>query len=416
MRYSYFILFACILTFSTVQAQRLATLEVALPNPSTGLQVPVEIDLDAITFVHDSLLQLVQVNGNQRTPVPYQIDRKEKRTLHWLIESSDSKLKKHVFELIKGNRQTAKSNEMKSAIADGALTIQGENKNLLRYQYETLYPPKGIDSVFGRGAFIHPLWSPRGQVLTRIQPPDHYHHYGIWNPWTRVLFQGDTVDFWNLNAKQGTVRFAHFLTKVDGPVFSEYEALHEHVALKKDGIDIITMNEIQSVRVYRPSENYYMIDFNIQMACADESPVLLLEYRYGGFGWRTTEQWHKDNSEVITSEGKNRKNADGSTARWCIVQGEVDKDYAGVVMMSYPGNYNHPEPLRIWPESMYNRGDMFANFATTKNTDWKLNPGQRYTLKYRLLVFNDRYTKDKAEQAWQYFSKPAQVTIKMNQN
>lgn len=411
MRYA-FVVFLTVFTFSSLHAQRLATLEITLPSSSAVMQIPVQVNLDEITFVHDSLLNLVAVNGNKRTPVPHQIDHGDHRTLHWIIESSDSKIRQHVFEVTQGDLSNIKATQLKAASSNGSLTIQHGDKKLMRYQYETLYPPKGVDSVFGRSAFIHPLWSPHGQVLTRIQPADHYHHYGIWNPWTRVLFRGDTIDFWNLYEKQGTVRFANFLSQINGPVFSEYEALHEHVAFKENGAEEVALHEVQSVRVYRPSQNYYLIDFDIQMSCASEDPVLLLEYRYGGFGWRTTEQWHKGNSEVITSEGKTRKDADGSTARWCIVQGEVDQAYAGVVMMSYPGNYNHPEPLRIWPESMYNRGDMFVNFATTKNTDWKLNPGQRHTLKYRLLVFNDKFTKEKAEQAWQYYSSPAKVSIR----
>jgi hypothetical protein len=148
--------------------------------------------------------------------------------------------------------------------------------------------------------------------------------------------------------------------------------------------------------------------------CATESPFLILEYRYAGLGWRATEQWNDDNSEVLTSEGKTRADADGSLARWCIVQGEVDGDYAGVVMMSYPTNYNHPEPLRIWPPKMNNRGDVFANFCPTKNLDWLLNPGQRYVLKYRFLVYNGRMAKEKAESAWQYYTKSPKITVKMN--
>jgi hypothetical protein len=114
---------------------------------------------------------------------------------------------------------------------------------------------------------------------------------------------------------------------------------------------------------------------------------------------------------VLTSEGKTRKDADGSTARWCIVQGEIDNDYAGVVMMSYPTNYNFPEPLRIWPENQYDRGDMFANFCPTKNMDWLINPRKNYSLKYRLLVFNGRIDKEKAESAWQYFAYPPKVNV-----
>ena len=93
------------------------------------------------------------------------------------------------------------------------------------------------------------------------------------------------------------------------------------------------------------NKDYFIVDFNIQMNCADESPVKLLEYRYAGLGWRTTEKWDNKNSMVLTSEGKTRKDADGTKARWCIVQGEIDNDYAGVVMMSFPTNYNYPEPL-----------------------------------------------------------------------
>ena len=108
---------------------------------------------------------------------------------------------------------------------------------------------------------------------------------------------------------------------------------------------------------------------------------------------------------MLTSEGKNRKEADGTNAKWFIVQGALDNDYGGAAMMSYPSNYNYPEPLRIWPENS-NNGEMFAMFAPTKNKDWLLKPGQTYTLKYRFVVFNGNLTKEKAESAWNYFVTP----------
>jgi hypothetical protein len=295
---------------------------------------------------------------------------------------------------------------------DGALTIRSGNNNLLRYQFGMVYPPKGVDSAFKRNGFIHPLWTPHGQVLTRIQPPDHYHHYGIWNPWTHVLYKNDTVDFWNIGGKKGTVRFAGFDAVNKGPVTAGFDAKHDHVVLKKDGSEEVALKEIQSVRIYQPEpgSDYYITDIDIKMKCATNNPVKLLEYRYGGLGWRTTEVWDRNNSEVITSEGKSRKDADGSKATWCIVQGALGNDYGGVLMMSHPANYNHPEPLRIWPENQYNRGDMFANFSPTKDKDWLLEPGKTYTLKYRLLVFNGKLTKEKAAEAWQQF-----VNTKPNQ-
>jgi hypothetical protein len=292
------------------------------------------------------------------------------------------------------------------------LTFQFKGKNLLRYVHALTYPPAGVDSAYARSGFIHPLWSPHGHELTRIQPPDHYHHYGLWNPWTHVLYKGDTIDFWNIGGKKGTVRFAKQLSSTEGKEFTELKVLHEHVVTKKGTRPEVALNEIQTIRVHKPQTDYYIVDFTFEMQCATLNMVKLLEYRYGGLGWRTTEKWNNKNSEVITSEGKSRKEADGSLARWCIVQGELDSDYGGAVMMSHPSNYNHPEPLRIWPENQYNRGDMFANFSPTKNKDWTLQPGQTYILKYRFLVYNGRMTKEKAEEAWNNFSSTPTVIVK----
>ncbi len=220
----------------------------------------------------------------------------------------------------------------------------------------------------------------------------------------------------HLARKQGTVRFANFISTTNGNVYAEYKALHEHVVFKKNGSEKVALNEVQSVRIYQPAinQNYYIADITIQLNCASESPVLLLEYRYGGLGLRATKEWDKNNSRIITSEGRNREEADGSRAKWCMVQGTVNGDYAGLVMMSYPTNYNYPEPLRVWPEDMNNRGDVFLNFSPTKNMNWQLNPGKNYVLKYRLLVFNDPFPKEKAEAAWQNFAALPDIIVKVN--
>jgi hypothetical protein len=52
---------------------------------------------------------------------------------------------------------------------------------------------------------------------------------------------------------------------------------------------------------------------------------------------------------------------------------------------------------------------MFANFSPTKNKDWALEPGKTYTLHYRMLVFNEKMTKERAEEAWRFFAQPPTV-------
>jgi hypothetical protein len=57
------------------------------------------------------------------------------------------------------------------------------------------------------------------------------------------------------------------------------------------------------------------------------------------------------------------------------------------------------------------RGDVFINFSPTKNTDWLISPGKEYVLKYRLLLFNDSFSKQQAEKAWQNFAYVPTVTV-----
>ena len=147
--------------------------------------------------------------------------------MHWLINP----MGKTDFTYVLVQAAPSPFNNIKAIKTATDITFNAGNKNLLRYNDATVYPPAKIDTAFKRSGFIHPLWTPHGQELTRIQAPDHYHHYGIWNPWTHVAFEKDTVDFWNLNSKQGTVRFAKLVSKTEGPVFSEIKALHEHFVL-----------------------------------------------------------------------------------------------------------------------------------------------------------------------------------------
>ena len=205
-------------------AQKIASLQVEMGYAAAGITVPVEVNLDPITNLPASHLNLFEVQGNKKIPVAFQIAHGVDRKLTWLI---DDRITKRSYELVEVSATKQDDSSISAIKNNGALTLKAGDNNLLRYQYETVYPPAGIDSVFRRSGFIHPLWSPQGQVLTRTQPPDHYHHYGLWNPWTHVLFEGDTVDFWNLNARQGTVRFADFISTASRDVYGEFAARHE---------------------------------------------------------------------------------------------------------------------------------------------------------------------------------------------
>ncbi|MDO6436917.1 PmoA family protein [Cyclobacterium sp. 1_MG-2023] len=373
---------------------------------------PVSIDLNSITDLPDSLLTLVYISEGQANEIPYQLDNLNGRKLTWLVKPKEGKTS-YTYELRKSHSKSEADHFLSLDQSEKALVIKKAGLDLWQYNQGLAMPPEGVALAYARSGFVHPMRTPEGLSLTRIQPSDHYHHYGLWNPWTRVGYKNDTIDFWNLNDKQGTVRFANFINRTSGPVYADYKVLHEHVVMKDREVPEVAFTEVQGVRVFAEKEDdgYYLADISIVLNTNPDDSLVLQEYRYGSLGWRATELWDRYNSEVITSEGLDRKSADGSLARWCIVQGELGDDYGAVVMMSYPSNFNHPEPLRIWPEDIYDRGDMYANFAPTKNKDWVLDAGKAYHLNYRFLVSSKKISPEEAEEAWRQFAKVSKITI-----
>ncbi|HEX7071885.1 MAG TPA: DUF6807 family protein, partial [Rhodothermales bacterium] len=368
--------------------------------------MPIEVDLDAIAFESDSAIRLTAYHDGQPVPVPFQVREGLHRTLHWIVEPGDTAT---YFDLRRAPNQSPGAT-IETRLEDGLLTIRSGEIVLLGYQYGTMAAPDTVDPAYARSGFIHPLFTPAGRLLTRVQPVDHYHHYGIWNPWTQTEYEGRIVDFWNLAKHEGTVRFAGFLSRIDGPVFSEIQVHLEHVVFNGDEEEV-ALNEIQTIRVYRPSNSgYYLVDLTSELSPAT-SPLRLLEYRYGGLGWRGPEGWTDDTSEMITSEGRTRADADASTARWIRVQGTTEGKKAGLLLMSHPANYNHPEPLRVWPPDQHEHGDVFVNFSPTKNTDWLLEPGHRYALRYRFVVFDGTMSAEEAEAHWAAFVNPPRAVV-----
>ncbi len=291
--------------------------------------------------------------------------------------------------------------KMSMSEKDGLLSIEYSDQELLGYQYGIKMPPAGVDPAYQRSGFIHPLRTPDGHRLTQIQPEDHYHHYGLWNPWTRVLIDQDTIDFWNLRDRQGTVRFAEFKEQELTADRASYTALHEHVVLK-GGQERVVLHEHQTVTIHEPSDGQYQMDIDIEYECTTDSDFKILAYRYQGLGWRATEEWNDDNSHIITSEGKTRQDADNTTARWMLYQGALGQGQGGVIWLSHPDNYNYPEPIRVWPPGTH-EGAVFANFAPTKTKDWTFEPGKKYQLKYRMIIFDGERKAPDAESAWKQY-------------
>ncbi|HEU4554010.1 MAG TPA: PmoA family protein [Chitinophaga sp.] len=401
------------LSAMAVHAQTLARITVDAGKYKRD-HTPVSVVLDAVTALPDSALTLLEIKGAQRIPVPFQVEAGYQRRIWWILSGTSAPGAQRVFELVKGQGNNAASKPAIQAIdQEGTLRLQDGSEPILQYNYAMVYPPAGVDSAYKRSGFIHPLWAPNGAVLTNIHPKDHWHHVGIWNPWTDTEFEGKEVDFWNLYKKQGTVRFAGFLSKTQGPVWGGFKALQQHVVLQGTGAEKIALNEVWDVRAYPAPAGaaLHVWDLTSVYSCDSKSPLLLKQYRYGGgFGFRATPEWTNATSQVLTSEGHTRKDADSTRARWVKITGQTSKGQAGMLVLSYPDNYDSPEPVRIWTEHMGD-GQLFVNFSPTKMKPWLLTYGKEYTLKYRVVVYDNDITAAAANALWDDLAHPPVIKI-----
>jgi hypothetical protein len=284
-----------------------------------------------------------------------------------------------------------------------------DGKQVLRYQTAKAAVPPGVKEAYSKSGFIHPIQSPSGQILSRIQPEDHYHHYGIWGPWARATIGGKEVDFWNLGDEKGRVDFSRILSKKQAGGVAELTVRQNHIDLKASKENQIAMEEDLRIKVKPADKGRYLVEYTSTLRTQLPGGILLDDYRYGGgIGFRATEVWGDANSSILTSEGKNRASADGSSARWILVTGQSDhaSGKSGILFMSHTNNQSHPEPLRVWPLGQYEgKGNVFIEFCPIRYNSWEIQPGQRYILSYRLLVFDGELSVQEAENYWKSFVK-----------
>ena len=401
---------------TSLYSQQIARFEISVPD--NRVDAPVAISLDAIAYnIGDGNFALYETKNGKEVKIPSQLETGINTQLWFMLPGNNraNSLREFTLKIEEAEEYTSKISLEEQ---HQAMVLKSNNKIILGYQYQTVYPPKGVSNLYKRSGFVHPIISPQGEMLSRIQPPDHYHHYGVWGPWTLTRIDDREVDFWNLSKGEGTVKFASFISTTEGPVFSGFKALQQHIDFSATGEDQIAINEVLDIRAWNTSSELWMVDYTTTINTPLPDGILMAAYRYGGgIGFRATEKWHKDNCTVLTSEGKTRIDADGSNARWCIVEGasSTKKGRSGILFLSHPSNRMHPEPMRVWPlDANGGRGDMFFEFTPIRHVDWKLNKNTDYTLKYRMIIFDGTIDSVTAEQYWNAFAKLPQVKMVNN--
>ncbi|MCF7955433.1 MAG: PmoA family protein [Phycisphaerae bacterium] len=295
------------------------------------------------------------------------------------------------------------------SIAGEKLVISAGSVDLVTYQQKPMTKPKGSDKFKGSN-FIHPLKTPAGFCLTDLQPNDHLHHFGLWWPWKYLEAEGRKVLYWELQQGEGIIEAQGIVNTAKTPDFAAFHAESHYIdKTAPDGPKVILIEKLTAhvSPITKSPTNGYFLDLVITQTPAIKTPVEVVKYRYSGFSIRGAASWNKENSKLITSEGKERQGSNFTRAKWIVAEGDAKGGKkAGFVMMSHPDNYGAPQMLRTWGDNMFN-GATFANFNPVQKESWTMEPGKKYIQNYRLFVYDGTVTEKQAEKLWSDYAKTA---------
>ena len=282
---------------------------------------------------------------------------------------------------------------------DNTIKILDGTNALLVYHKSEVLPPKGSDPSYKRSAFIHPLKTPKGAIVTSIHPDDHLHHVGLWHAWVNTSHGTEKIDFWNLKKKEGTVRYKKTISLNQESDKKGFTVLQEHIATYEGKKPITIIEESFSVGIVK-EKNTYFIDYVSEQKNITSQNLELPAYRYGGpIAYRGPENWNNANSQVLTSENKNRSNGHATRGKWCAFSGPTNNGNALVAFLCHPANHDAPQRMRIWPPSSHN-GAIFFNYVPAQENAWKLTPKKMNKFSYKIIISDTKMDKKMIESAW----------------
>lgn len=276
----------------------------------------------------------------------------------------------------------------KTTETESAITITRGSNTVLVYHKAEVPPPQGVNPIYKRSGFIHPLCTPSGQAVTGIHPADHYHHLGLFHAWVHTKHGDDKIDFWNLAGGKGRVRYASTVsaTKGDQTNAAGFAVKQEHVAYKgKEKKETVILEEILKITASH-IDGRNVITYDVEQTNITDTALKLPAYRYGGcFGWRGPHSWNKDTSTIRTSEGKGRDDSNATRAKWIAYEGPAENGKATFVVLIHPENHDFPQRLRTW-SSKDNNGSAFLSICPVQEKPWEIAPGQTVRMRYTILT------------------------------
>lgn len=289
---------------------------------------------------------------------------------------------------------------------DATLVVAQGQRDILVYNKLSPPVPKGIDPVYARSGFIHPINSPAGQTITAAFPVDHPHQHGLFSAWVKTRYDEREIDFWNLAGKTGRVLHQRLVSTFNKETETGFEVELVHQIASTPVIDVLREN--WKVVAYPTDGSYFCFDVETRQQALTDKPLTVEKYHYGGMALRGRVEWIQDEqapqvdpplkmepSDFLNDLGSSRGEGNHQHSRWVVMYGDIEGQPTSIAVLSHADNFRAPQAARLHPTKPY-----FC-FAPCVDGEFTIDAEHPLSAKYRYLVTAAQPDPDWIEKQWQ---------------
>jgi len=272
------------------------------------------------------------------------------------------------------------------------IEVSQHGQLVLAYNKESPIVPEGVDPVYHRSGFLHPVVSPSGKVVTATFPRDHLHQHGIFSAWVKTRWNDRQINFWDLAGRTGRVLHKEVTSVFSGDSKAGFEVDLIHRSLVEPETDILS--EHWTVTVYPTDGRYRCFDLQTTQTALTDDPLTVEEYHYGGVAVRGPGRWIKpqdaDSSEghatdrepsrFLNDSGSDRILGNHQHSRWVSLTGEIQGEAVSITVLCHPYNFRAPQAARLHPSKPY-----FC-YAPCVDGEFVIDADHPYQASYRYLI------------------------------
>jgi type 1 glutamine amidotransferase len=283
-----------------------------------------------------------------------------------------------------------------------SLALVGPAGPLWRFRYGA-----GLDTPY-----FHPLNTADGRTLTWDRPPDHVWHHGLWFSWKFI----DGVNYWEIDAKTGRPAGRTTWSNVKVEARKDLGArIALDLAYRPGDGTKPALTEKRTITVSPPDgEGGYALDWTCEFrpvleVVLDRTP---LPGEPGGQSWGgyagLSLRFAGDLAErvAVTSDGPIaeagwREDRYRGRHEALDYSAMTDGKTVGIAILDHPSNPRSPTPWYVIRSAEMS----FFSPALLCYGPMTLKAGQRWTLRYRVIVHQDRWDAARLKAEYEEFSR-----------